>query len=135
MAAASSAAIIIHTHPGDCDIIIVCFRSISRKISAQCDLGDEIDFSELALEDGDEDKSDSLDKSSSNGDKESGVSNGGVKSVTRRESRGVSQVSSWSLSSSSSMVMAKCADFPQIMFGSWTAICVSRNLFLSHNSG
>ena len=111
----------------------MCFRSISRKISAQCDLGDEIDFSELGLENGDEDKSDGLDKS--NGDKESGVSNGVVKSVTRRESRGVSQVSSWSLSSSSSMVMAKCADFPQIMFGYWTAICVSRNLFLSHNSG
>ena len=84
---------------------IVFFRSISRKISAQCDLGDEIDFSELGLENGDEDTSKSLNNSSSNGDKEDvvtrspGVTNGGVKSVTRRESRGVSQVR-WSLSSS-----------------------------------
>ena len=87
----------------------LCFRSISRKISAQCDLGDEIDFSELGLDNGGEDEmSDSFNNTSSNGDPEEEVvtrspvvSNGGVKPVTRRESRGVSQVSIiWSLSSS-----------------------------------
>lgn len=91
-------------HIRDYDIIIVCFRSISRKISAQCDLGDEIDFSELGLDNGEDEMSDN--NTSSNGDpgevvtRSPVVSNGGVKPVTRRESRGVSQVSIWSLSSS-----------------------------------
>ena len=87
----------------------LCFRSISRKISTQVDLGDEIDFSELGLDNGEDEMSDSFNNTSSNGDPEEEevvtrspvVSNGGVKPVTRRESRGVSQVSIiWSLSSS-----------------------------------
>ena len=114
------------------------FRSISRKISAQCDLGDEIDFSELGLE---EDNSDLKGTSNrgSNGDHQElgdtaepglqrspGVSNGGGKPGTRRESRNLSQVRHYR------RVMvrpAKFADFSKIILGSSLQFACLRTCF------
>lgn len=71
---------------------ILSYRSISRKISAQYGMNDEIDFNDLNLDD---DVGDCVAKETSDNDlgRSQGRSSFTNALPTRRESRGISQVS------------------------------------------
>ena len=72
----------------NCFLILPVSRSISRKISAQYTIDDEIDFDDLNVDDEGDGNSSSLDTVDIMQRNVSSTTNGG----SRRESRGVSQV-------------------------------------------